>query len=139
MKRAFAGRGRYSEGMKIALLFVALALAGCAGSKSTIKEGFGYRMSEAAAQKVVNGAIASHLERDRISPPGDLSASGYVRFALDTHTFSASAIPTRKDSVYGFTVSNRGTMPITASVISGEIYNSVVERANAVGERVSLP
>lgn len=30
MKRAFAGRGRYSAGMKIIVLFLAVALAGCA-------------------------------------------------------------------------------------------------------------
>ena len=41
MKRAFAGRGRYSEGMKVVALFLAVALVGCVSAPVAAKSSRG--------------------------------------------------------------------------------------------------
>ena len=115
----------------------ALLSVGCAGTHSTIKEGFAFRMKREAARDVVQGAMAAHVLGGRIESASDLSASGYMRILLDTHDFHASAIPLPRADAYGFELSHSGTIPIQGSAKARRIYAAMIERASAAGERVS--
>lgn len=113
-------------------------MVGCAsGTHSTIKEGFAFRMSREAARDVVQGAMSAHVLSRRIESSSDLSSSGYMRVLLDTHDFNASAIPLPRLDAYGFEVSHSGTIPIQGTTKARRIYESLIERASAAGERVS--
>lgn len=119
------------------VVLVSALLTGCAGSNSTLKNGFAYRMNRETAAATVQGALAANVPNDRIKSTTDLTASGSIRYMLDKHTFYASAIPLPAQQAYGFEVSHSGTLfngPATAH----RIYRSLLERADRSGQRIAV-
>jgi hypothetical protein len=109
----------------------------CAGTNSTIKQGYAYRMTEDQAAVLVDSVIRSNIASDRMLPRSKLVASGYDRFVLDTHTYTATAIAAPRQSAYGFEVRHTGTMfdgPIKAK----RIYKTLNERAELIGPKTYL-
>lgn len=120
------------------ILSFTLFLVSCSTKSSTIKEGFAYRMTQEQAIQVVKSAMASNISADRINPSSDpLTTSGYIRFAIDTHTFAASAIPVGAD-LFGFLVKGWGTMLASGTIKQKAIYRDLVQRADLISGRVSL-
>jgi hypothetical protein len=116
---------------------VAVLLSACAGSNSTIRDGYAYRMSRDSAKDVVQGALAANVPNDRIDTASDLTASGSIRHLADKHTFYVSAIPLPAKDAFGFEVSHSGTL-FTGPSTASKIYRSLLQRADAAGPRVSV-
>jgi len=116
---------------------LALACVGCAGTYSTIDEGFAYKMPQTNAEQVVQGAIKSHIVNDRILENKGLIASGYARSIIDTQTYTVSAIPVPNLNAFGFEVNHHGTMA-NGPAKARQIYRSVINRAEASGEKTSI-
>lgn len=122
----------------IAAVAAMVLLSGCAGSRSTIKQGYAFKMSEASASRVVRGATSAHILGRRITFPTELTASGYIRHMLDTHKFNVSAIPVPAKDAFGFEVRHSGTI-LVGPMKADAIFQSLVERAGLEGPRVSVP
>ena len=122
---------------------MALALPACSTSHSTLKEREAYAVTRQQAADIVHGAIAAHMSPDRVhgGAAGSLTSSGYMRFALDTHTVTASAFPVRgadsrgvvRDG-YAFQVYGTGTMVTAGTLRTARVYDTVKMRARAAGE-----
>jgi hypothetical protein len=122
--------------MKLLLMLnAAVFLAACAGSHSTLKNGFAYRMPRESARDVVRGSLAANVPNDRISCASDLEASGSVRHLADKHTFFVSAVPLPSRQAFGFEVRHTGTL-FSGPSIAQHIYDAALLRANAAGQRI---
>ena len=124
--------------MRTFLLLVCLGLCSCAGGTSTLKEGFAFKMSSAAASQAVYGALVSGVSAEYVTSNSGLEASGYMRQLVDTQTFNVSAIPVPALGAYGFSVSHHGTLLI-GPMRARQIYDDLVRRAAVSGERIAIP
>lgn len=111
------------------------------------KEGGGYAISKERAREIVDSAILTNFSPDYVNPgpAGSLTSSGYIRFAVDTHTVNATAIPVtgisssgKKLSGYAFDVTSVGTMPISGGIRTKAVYRSVVNQARLSGEFIKV-
>jgi hypothetical protein len=118
-------------------VFAALFLSACGGLHSTIKQGYGYRLTEDQAATVVDQVVRSEIAGDRMLPSSKLVASGYDRALTDTHTYTASAIFVPRANAYGFELRHQGTM-FKGPSKSKRMFVTITERASLVGQRVSL-
>jgi len=109
----------------------------CSGIRSTIKEGYAYRMDDFSATTIVQSVLRAHIDNDRMQSGYGPVASGYDRSLTDTQTYTVSAIPVPRLNAYGFEVTHRGTM-FNGPAKAGRIYRAVVERADLAGTRVPL-
>jgi hypothetical protein len=94
-------------------------------------------MSRESASAIVQGAVASNVPNERIKSAGDLTSSGSIRILADKHTFQASAVPLPDKGAFGFEVSHFGTMPFRGPSYAQRIYDSIIQRADASGQRIS--
>jgi predicted small secreted protein len=127
-----------------ALLAASILSAGCTSTKSTItNEGIGYRITREQAKEIVDSSILANFSPDYVNagPANSLTSSGYVRFALDTHTINATAIPMRgrlpsgqTAEGFGFQTSSSGTMPISGGSKARAVYNLLKQQAQSAGE-----
>lgn len=137
--------------VRIARAMICLAVivaAGCTSTKSTItNEGIGYRITKEQAKEIVDSSILANFSPDYVNagPARSLTSSGYVRFALDTHTVNATAIPTRgrlsngqMAEGYGFQISHYGTMPITGGSKARAVYALLKQQAQTSGELLRI-
>jgi hypothetical protein len=125
-----------------------LCLASCATNHSSVtKEYTGYALTQQQASEIVHQSLAAHISADRINSKNDggLSASGYIRFALDTHTVNVSAFPIRGTDAtgtlrdgYAFQVYGSGTMLIAGSLRTSRVYETVKLRARSLGEPLKV-
>ena len=125
-------------------LVAATLTAGCTSTKSTITdEGIGYRITKAQAKEIVDSSILANFSPDYVNagPPESLTSSGYIRFAMDTQTINATAIPTRGKlsngqmaEGYGFQISNFGTMPISGGSKARAVYSLLKQQGQGAGE-----
>ena len=111
--------------------------ASCAGTHSTIKEGYAYRVSEDQAAVLVDSVIRSNIANDRMLPGSKLVASGYDRSIIDTQTYTATALAIPRLEAYGFELRHQGTM-FNGPTKAKRIFQSLNERAALVGSKVSL-
>ena len=118
-------------------VFAALFLSACGGLHSTIKQGYGYRLTENQAATVVDQVVRSEIAGDRMLPSSKLVASGYDRSLIDTHTYTASAIFVPRANAYGFELRHQGTM-FNGPSKSKRMFVTITERASLVGQKVSL-
>lgn len=123
--------------MKALLLVACVFLAGCAGSNSTIKDGFAFRMSRDTAKEIVRSSLAANVPNDRIASASELDASGSVRHLADKHVFYVSAIPLPTYGAFGFEVRHTGTL-FSGPSIASRIYSAALLRAGAAGQRISI-
>ena len=126
--------------MKIGLplcLPLILILGACSGTNSTLKEGYAYKISKADAGSLVDSTLRAHVASDRMLPKSDLVASGYDRAAIDTHTYTASAIPVPAHGAYGLEVSHNGTI-LGGPYKAKKIFEDLNRRAALLGPRVSV-
>ena len=121
----------------IAVICLALSIVGCSGKSSTLEEGLAYRISRTEALRIAEDTIAHHVPVGYTLPTEGLTASGYKRVLIDTHTFSVSAIPTDGYGIYGFEVSHHGTL-FHGPAKADAIYTDVKRRADDRGEPVRL-
>jgi hypothetical protein len=118
-----------------------LPLCSCSTKYSTIKnEKTAWRLDRASAQQVVNAAVQSNLSAERIEGRAtgeSLTATGYIRFTVDTHTFTASAVPVRTAAGvgYGFEVRAWGTMLLSGAAKGRAIYSDIKHRADLLAPR----
>jgi hypothetical protein len=137
--------------MKASLLIpilAILALSGCSGSKSTIAdEKTGYALTREQAKQIVNAAILAYFSPDYVNqgPPDSLTSSGYIRFALDTHTVNVTAFPIvglnpqgKAREGFGFDVNHSGSMPISGGSKARQVYAIVKRQAESQGEKLAL-
>lgn len=130
-----------SRALRVLPALLMLPLCSCSTTHSTLKkEKTAWRMDRASAQQVVNAAVQANLSADRIEGRAtgeNLTATGYIRFALDTHTFTASAVPVRTAAGdgYGFEVRAWGTMLLSGSAKARTLYNDVKHRADLLAPR----
>jgi hypothetical protein len=126
-------------------LFAASVLAaGCTSTKSTItNEGIGYRITRQQAKEIVDSSILANFSPDYVNagPASSLTSSGYIRFAMDTQTINATAIPMRGTlpsgqtaEGYGFQISNFGTMPISGGSKARAVYSLLKQQGQSAGE-----
>lgn len=125
-------------------LVAATLTAGCTSTKSTITdESIGYRITKAQAKEIVDSSILANFSPDYVNagPAESLTSSGYIRFAMDTQTINAAAIPTRGKlsdgqiaEGYGFQISNFGTMPISGGSKARAVYSLLKQQAQGAGE-----
>lgn len=118
-------------------VFAALFLSACGGLHSTIKQGYGYRLTENQAATVVDQVVRSEIAGDRMLPSSKLVASGYDRALTDTHTYTASAIFVPRANAYGFELRHQGTM-FKGPSKSKRMFVTITERASLLGQKVSL-
>lgn len=118
-------------------LCILLLLPACGGLHSTIRQGYGYRLSEDQAATLVDSVIRSEIAGDRMLPSSRLVVSGYDRALTDTHTYTASAIYVPNSKVYGFEVRHQGTM-FKGPTKSKRIFNTLTERAGLIGTKVQF-
>jgi len=122
-------------------VLLALLLCNCSTTHSTIKkEQSAWRMDRASAQHIVNSAVGANLSADRIEGRAtgeNLTATGYIRFGIDTHTFTASAVPVRTTvgEGYGFEVRAWGTMLLSGAAKARAIYSDIKHRADLLAPR----
>ena len=121
----------------VAVACLALLLAGCSGKHSTLEEGLAYRMSPYEAVRVAEDTIAAHVPAGYTLPTEGLTASGYKRVLIDTHTFSISAMPAQPAGAYGFEVSHHGTL-FQGPGKADAIYTDVKQRAARIAQTVQL-
>jgi hypothetical protein len=122
---------------RLAALVLCFFFVGCSGSRSTVAQGFAYRMKREAAAGIVRDAVAASLPSEKITATSDLTVSGSIRMSIDKHTFNASAVPASAGA-WGFEVSHFGTLPVKGAKYSRKIYESILQRADALGQRVSV-
>ena len=133
--------------VRMARAIICLAVivaAGCTSTKSTItNEGIGYRITKEQAKEIVDSSILANFSPDYVNagPANSLTSSGYIRFAMDTHTINATAIPTRGSlpngqmaEGYGFQTSSYGTMPISGGSKARAVYDLLKQQAQNAGE-----
>jgi hypothetical protein len=124
--------------MKRLLILLAVSLlASCAGSRSTIREGFAFVMNEDQASTLVDSIIRANVASDRMLTGNKLVASGYNRSVIDTHTYTATAIHVKRSNAYGFELLHRGTL-FNGPAKASRMYKELVRRADLVGERVPV-
>ncbi|MFZ4779271.1 MAG: hypothetical protein ACOYM3_28235 [Terrimicrobiaceae bacterium] len=119
------------------------ALAACSSTQSTIaNEKTGYAISRTQAKEIVESSILANFSPDYVNrgPESSLTSSGYIRFALDTHTVNATAIPMRGvlpdgklSEGYGFEVISFGTMPISGGSKAKSVYQLIKQQAQMAG------
>lgn len=129
--------------MKLLLILASsFLLAACSTSHSTLKEGKGYAITREQAAEITHQSLSAHMSADRITTTdkSGLSASGYMRYMLDTHTINVSAFPMRGTDPagvvregYAFQVYGTGTMLISGSLRTRRVYDTVKTRAGAIG------
>ena len=130
------------------IAFTALIPVGCTSTKSTITdEGIGYRITKAQAKEIVDSSVMANFSPDYVNagPANSLTSSGYIRFAMDTHTINATAIPTRGRSTngqvadgYGFQVSDFGTMPLSGGSKARAVYALLKQQGQNAGETLKV-
>jgi len=131
-------------GIRLAVLALALCtLTACSSTQSTIaNEKTGYAISRKQAKEIVESSIQANFSPDSVnrSPETSLTSSGYFRFALDTHTVNATAIPMRgvlpdgtPSEGYGFEVVSFGTMPISGGIKAKSVYQLIKRQARMAG------
>lgn len=118
-------------------ILAALLLSACGGIHSTIKQGYGYRLSEDQAATIVDQVLRSEIAGDRMLPSSKLVVSGYDRSLLDTHTYTASAIFMPIVNAYGFELQHRGTF-FNGPIKSSRLFKVINERAALSGTKVSI-
>ena len=128
--------------------FTALITAGCTSTKSTITdEGIGYRITKAQAKEIVDSSVMANFSPDYVNagPANSLTSSGYIRFAMDTHTINATAIPTRGRSTngqvadgYGFQVNDFGTMPLSGGAKARAVYALLKQQGQNAGAKLKV-
>ena len=118
-------------------LISALFLSACGGLHSTIKQGYGYRLTEDQAATILDQVVRSEIAGDRMLPSGKLVVSGYDRALTDTHTYTASAIFVPRANAYGFELRHQGTM-FKGPSKSKRMFVTITERASLIGQKVSL-
>lgn len=128
--------------MKTCLLLLAFCfLTGCSGTHSTLREGFAFDISRSEADHLVNSTLRAHIAADYLLPSGNLVASGYTRFVLDTHTYTLSALPVKApggyDLVYALEVHHEGTRSQGPGKAK-KIYKDALRRADLLGARVEI-
>jgi len=143
----------YTESMKGSFLclwtiLAVLACSACSSTQSTItREKTGYALSREQAGEIVNSSIQANFSPDYVNPgaANSLTSSGYVRFALDTHTIVATAIPMRGylpsgklADGYGFEVNSFGTMPISGGARAKSVYRLIKQQAGILGEPLRI-
>jgi hypothetical protein len=121
----------------LAALVIALVLASCSGSHSTISQGYAFQMSKDQASNLVDSVIRANVAQDRMLQGSELVASGYDRSLTDTQTYTLSAIPVPSRKAYGFEVTHEGTM-FNGPTKAKRIFDSAVQRASVIGPRVSV-
>ena len=112
-------------------------LSACGGLHSTIKQGYGYRLTEDQAATIVDQVVRSEIAGDRMLPSAKLVVSGYDRALTDTHTYTASAIFVPRANPYGFELRHQGTM-FKGPTKSKRMFVTITERASLIGQKVSL-
>lgn len=114
---------------------LAMCVASCSGSHSTISEGFAFQMSKPQASNLVDSVIRANVASDRLLPGSELVASGYDRSITDTQTYTLTAVPVPAKSAYGFEVTHEGTM-FNGPTKAKRIYEAAIRQATAAGPRV---
>lgn len=130
----------------IALALVALALAACEGQSSNLDAAspggrIMYPITADQADGVLSRAMVATFPATPITAVA-VPNKGYmatISFALDSHRFTATAEPaagvrsdgSRADG-YAFTVSDYGTIPITASRRSSALFQAINRDAAAI-------
>jgi hypothetical protein len=136
----------------ITRLFIASSLAvlltSCSSTKSTIQnERTAYALSREQAKEIVDSSILATFSPDYVNPgpQSSLTSSGYIRFALDTHTVTATAIPAKgytQQGVlkpgYGFEINSFGTMPISGGQRANAVYRLLKQQASMNGETLQI-
>lgn len=112
-------------------------MVGCGGLHSTIKQGYGYRISEDQAATVLDSVMRSEISGDRMLPGSRLVVSGYDRALTDTHTYTASAVYVPRARAYGLELRHQGTM-FKGPTKSKRIFMTLNERAGLLGPRVGI-
>jgi hypothetical protein len=151
VQRRWVGLNDPKPNMKLHLVMLSAltgCLVACSSTQSTISnDGAAYALSREKAREIVNAGILANFSPDYVNPgPLDsLTSSGYIRFALDTHTITASAIPVKGYNSsgglvdgYGFLVNSFGTMPISGSQRAKSVYNLLKQQASNSGERLRV-
>ena len=115
----------------------AMFLTACGGIHSTIKQGYGYRLTEDHAATIVDQVIRSEIVGDRMLPSSKLVVSGYDRSLLDTHTYIASAVFMPVVDAYGFELRHRGTF-FNGPVKSNRLFSEINQRAALCGKKVFI-
>ena len=139
---------RYTKFLSITALFL---IYGCSGTISTISMSGQtprmFPMSQESAEKIVASAMASEFAGNPISRV-EFPNKGYqvtYRFALDSHTVVAYMIAAKgKDTEgrvlegYVFEVSHSGTMPISGSHHTNNIFNKIIQAAQTISKTLPL-
>ena len=123
--------------MKWLLPILSLLLVSCAGTHSTIKDGYAYQMSEDQAGVLVDSIVRSNIVNDRMLPGSKLVASGYDRSMTDTQTYTVTAIPVPRQSAYGFELKHEGTL-FNGPTKAKRMFSDLNQRATLAGTRVSI-
>jgi len=123
--------------MKYLLLALPLIIASCAGSHSTIQDGYAFKMSKSQAAHLVKSTMEANIVADRMLPTSELVASGYDRSLMDTQTYTLTAVPVPAKGAYGLELNHNGTM-FNGPAKAKTIFKSAVERASVTGTKVSI-
>ncbi|HYF36669.1 MAG TPA: hypothetical protein VD994_15340 [Prosthecobacter sp.] len=123
--------------MKWLLPILSLLLVSCAGTHSTIKQGYAYQMSEDQAGVLVDSIVRSNIVNDRMLPGSKLVASGYDRSLTDTQTYTVTAIPVPRKQAFGFELKHEGTL-FNGPTKAKQMFTDLNQRAALVGARVSI-
>lgn len=126
-----------SPRMKYLLLALPLVIASCAGSHSTIRDGYAFKMTKSQAANLVKSTMEANIVSDRMLPTSELVASGYDRSLIDTQTYTLTAVPVPAKGAYGLELNHNGTM-FNGPVKANAIFQSAVERASVTGTKVSI-
>jgi hypothetical protein len=127
---------------------LAALFSSCSSTQSTVSgERTAYAISREQAKAIVDSSILANFSPDYVNsgPTSSLTSSGYIRFALDTHTITATAFPasgyTRQGSLkpgYGFEVNSFGTMPISGGQRAKAVYRLLKQQASSTGETLTI-
>ncbi len=127
---------------------LAALLSSCSSTRSTAtNERTAYALSREQAKEIVDSSIFATFSPDYVNPgpPSSLTSSGYIRFALDTHTITATAIPLKGYTPqgilkpgYGFEVNSFGTMPISGGQRANAVYSLLKQQASMNGETLQI-
>lgn len=147
------GATAFYQATKLVLAIVACVLAvGCVGTKTTfdlskpgaLNDVFPITASQAdfvVMQAMSAGAGASMAPL----PPPTIGYRGSITFALDTHTFTAIAVPVEYAATngsrsigYAFEVNHSGTFVISGPARASTIYKRLIQSASQIAEPVKL-
>jgi hypothetical protein len=127
---------------------LAALLCSCSSTQSTVaNERTAYALSREQAKDIVDSSVLATFSPDYVNPgsASSLTSSGYIRFALDTHTITATAIPvkgyTHQGIVkqgFGFEVNSFGTMPISGGQRAKAVYRLLKQQASMNGETLKI-